>query len=262
MSVTTFDPALAHASGLTPAQLASLTALNAVETAETLALQPKPAARMSTWKRPMFRFTLGRRSLPEIIRRIHEPLLAMLRLSDNLEVRSFDPVAARVIEQQSRILEELTNLTEELLSIMDAEQFVRVMGQAKPPAAEGLPCNRIYNVVLVADDTAVLNSLRIALLCAGCRVLPFRSAEDAVLALQNVPQAVDLVITDMQLAGKEDGLLLIESLRREMFPSVPAIVLSGTDSDTLREPSLMQNIQVLPKPLNLVALKQAVSTLL
>jgi CheY-like chemotaxis protein len=198
--------------------------------------------------------------LPEIIRRLHEPLLAMLRLTDNLEVRSFDPLAARVIEQQSRMLEELTNLTEELLSIIDAEQFVRIMGQHS--ATPGLPTNRVYSVVLVTDDDPALNSLRIALLCSGCKVLAFRSADAAVLQLQNVPQAVDLLITDLELAGKEDGLLLIESLRRELFPAVPAIVLSRNESATLREPALMENIHVLAKPVNLVALKKTVLTLL
>jgi DNA-binding response OmpR family regulator len=83
-----------------------------------------------------------------------------------------------------------------------------------------------------------------------------------VLQLQNVPQAVDLVITDLELAGKEDGLLLIESLRRELLPAVPAIVLSRNESASLREPSLMENIHVLSKPVNLVALRETVLTLL
>lgn len=105
-----------------------------------------------------------------------------------------------------------------------------------------------WRLLIVEDDELVLESYRGLLRLWGADVLACCSAGEA-LGVVDAGMAIDAVITDYRLGADEDGLMLIEQLRRQVGVPVPAIVATGdTENATLRSMSV-PGVRVMYKPL-------------
>src|SRR3546814_8408375 len=105
------------------------------------------------------------------------------------------------------------------------------------PAAEAgiLPVpasrrTRDRGTILVAEDEIITRStLAQFLRAAGHAVIEANSADEAAAVLHST-QRVDLVITDLEMPGRLDGVDLIRLLRAD-FPQVRVIVAAGPAED-------------------------------
>lgn len=87
--------------------------------------------------------------------------------------------------------------------------------------------------VLVVDDEAEIRfGMRAILESWGCEVLLAEGGETAIDAVQLTQPAIALV--DFRLRGNDNGIYVIQSLRR-LYPDLPALLISGdTAPDRLR----------------------------
>ncbi len=95
--------------------------------------------------------------------------------------------------------------------------------------------------LVVDDEPAVRTYLSDLLQCKGIQSVEAGNAVEALRILQYQSRNIDLLITDIQMAGDMDGLDLAYSVRNS-FSSVPVIVISGdpeeapTDFSFVRKP--------------------------
>ncbi|KJV29658.1 response regulator [Luteibacter yeojuensis] len=83
----------------------------------------------------------------------------------------------------------------------------------------------IAPVLVVEDDRNVLDITSFVLETAGYTVLTAMNADEALLVLSGHPE-VGLVLTDVNMPGKMDGIDLVRELHRAGNP-VRCVVVSG-----------------------------------
>jgi two-component system, response regulator PdtaR len=99
--------------------------------------------------------------------------------------------------------------------------------------------------VLVVEDESVIRMYAVALLeDAGFDVLAAKDSEAALAVLADHPD-VDVLLTDVRMPGRMDGLALIGKVKRDR-PEIRAIVVSGNVSaaEALRAGA----VKFVPKP--------------
>jgi len=137
-------------------------------------------------------------------------------------------------------------------------------------ASEGIDgAHRTGNILIVEGDPDVRSLLEIILRDEGHHV---HAAADGAAALELIRHGTlrpDLIITDYHLSRPMDGVELVNILRETLHdprhPEVPVIILTGDISTrTLRDIVVRttESCLQLTKPVNLVALTQAVQNLL
>jgi signal transduction histidine kinase len=112
------------------------------------------------------------------------------------------------------------------------------------------------NVLVVDDESAVRDGMRVLLEVLGCTVQTAGSTSAAIsLATSDKP---DLALVDFRLRDHDSGLNTIDRLRH-IYPGLPAIIISGeTAPDRLQE-AKAAGIQILSKPVLVDPLKLAIS---
>lgn len=113
-------------------------------------------------------------------------------------------------------------------------------------------------VVLVEDDAVIRRSIRRALVGCGAAVRDFATAEDALQHL--VPDALDLLITDLRLPGL-DGLSLAAAARARGC-RCRVILITGAyevDDEARRGAVGPDEIEILHKPFSLAAVTALVA---
>ncbi|MBI5275592.1 MAG: HAMP domain-containing protein [Burkholderiales bacterium] len=103
-------------------------------------------------------------------------------------------------------------------------------------------------VVVVDDESVVLDATRILLEQWGCEVVPANSGAQAVERLASARRVPDLLVCDYRLKQPENGLLVMEALREEFNRQIPALIITG---DVLPESMELQesnDTAVLHKP--------------
>jgi CheY-like chemotaxis protein len=105
--------------------------------------------------------------------------------------------------------------------------------------------------ILIVDDTET-SAAALELVCAsipGVRVTAVRSALDAVRILQEPPEPVSAVVTDIRMP-RMDGFELIQFIRAQgRYAGMPIVVVTGdTDPDTPARSSRLGANAVFTKP--------------
>ncbi len=101
-------------------------------------------------------------------------------------------------------------------------------------------------ILVVEDETLILMMIADHLRNAGLKVIEARHAGEA-LAILSTPAAIDLVITDVRMPGRLDGLALAKCVKQQ-DAKIPVIVVSG---DLSRAPSQEIANAFFPKPYDL-----------
>ena len=111
-------------------------------------------------------------------------------------------------------------------------------------------------ILVVDDEPAVREGMNVLLSALGCRVTATHDTPTALEFARN--EAPDIALVDYRLAHGESGLDTINGLR-EIYPDLPAIIISGdTGPDRLREANEAA-ITLLSKPVAMDALREAIA---
>jgi len=130
-----------------------------------------------------------------------------------------------------------------------------------PAAATGNATGRGERILLVDDDTSVVDTGRKMLERLGYRVSAHGRAEQALAEYERAPATFDLVFSDLTMP-EMSGLQLLEAVRR-LRADQPFILCSGIFSDADRKVADAHGVTLLlPKPLNVAVLNEAVITAL
>ena len=114
-------------------------------------------------------------------------------------------------------------------------------------------------VVVVDDDTLVLDSTGGLLRSWGCRVITAQSDQEAVTQLDGRP---DLIISDYRLKNGRTGMDAIAQLREALGADIPAFLISGDMLPDGLQDAQKHGYQLLHKPLAPMALRAVMSRLL
>jgi len=107
---------------------------------------------------------------------------------------------------------------------------------------------RRISVLVVEDEILISNLVTEALCDEGFDVHAVPDGEEALRYLQADPN-IDVLFTDINLAGRMDGNVLAEKARRHR-PDLPIVYCSGRCSPSSLSPPVPRSIFV-PKPYNL-----------
>jgi len=232
-------------------------------------------------------------------RDLREPLTAMLRLNSDWDVRGTNMVAVRMIEQQRQVLQVLTDLIDSFLTIGELEitrqpalltdrasrsaggelreasatpepraedwsaewSTISAVDRAGMPVALG-PATRTRRILLIEEDRGVLGALRIYLLCAGYQVFAAANADEALHRARMATSLIDIIITNSNLTGDDDGLAVIDKTRLLLGYNVPAVLLTTQPSIEIGKPGLVADVFLLRDPVNLDELNALIGEVL
>jgi CheY-like chemotaxis protein len=108
-------------------------------------------------------------------------------------------------------------------------------------------------ILLVEDEPFILMDIELQLQQDSHLVVSASDADKAIVVLRS--QAVDLVLTDIDMPGSMDGLGLAAAIR-DRWPSVRIVVMSGKQRPTSDE--LPSETRFVSKPFNNSQLREAV----
>lgn len=111
-------------------------------------------------------------------------------------------------------------------------------------------------ILLVEDEPLILLDVELQLCRAGHEVISVRNADRAIEVL--VDRSIDVVLTDIDMPGSMDGLLLAAAVQKR-WPSVQIVVMSGKRRPTRNE--LPNRARFIEKPLRAADLLGAVGVL-
>ena len=115
-------------------------------------------------------------------------------------------------------------------------------------------------VLVVDDDPHVMMLTCHIVTKMGHHVVEAVDGSSALHELQQ--RTFDLIITDFNLPGQPSGLDLIEALHQR-HPGCPVVVSTGhTETDSVDELKKNPAFHVLPKPFEVVGLRQLITGLL
>ena len=83
-------------------------------------------------------------------------------------------------------------------------------------------------VVVIDDEAAIVDGMKVLLSGWGMDVIGSLSGDDVIAAIHARGRMPDLIIADYRLAGGAVGIEVIERLRRELDPEIPAVVITGS----------------------------------
>ncbi|TWS95807.1 PAS domain-containing sensor histidine kinase [Reyranella sp. CPCC 100927] len=112
---------------------------------------------------------------------------------------------------------------------------------------------RVGTVLLVEDNPEVATATAGLLEQLGYDVRAVANAEDALLVL-DTSAAIDLVLSDIVMPGKYDGLALARTVRKSR-PGVPVVLMTGYSEATL---AAADQFAVLQKPFDMGSLSRAI----
>ena len=120
--------------------------------------------------------------------------------------------------------------------------------QAGTPGASPHPVSAPL-VLLVDDDAGVRRATAMLLKVEGYRVAPASSLADAVEHARQNP-GLALLITDYHLHDGETGLQVIAAVRAIVGRELPAVVITGDTSSTVRDLRKDDRVHLVSKPID------------
>ena len=109
--------------------------------------------------------------------------------------------------------------------------------------------------LLVDDEPAIRDLLKIVLELAGFKSLEAENAMQALKIVRELGGAIDLVVTDIVIAGDMTGIDLANAIRNA-FPLTRLIVMSGSDFQL--QSVQVSDVEFIPKPFHVDTMLRAV----
>jgi Na+/proline symporter/signal transduction histidine kinase/CheY-like chemotaxis protein len=132
----------------------------------------------------------------------------------------------------------------------------------RAPTAARVASDRIggLTVLVIDNEPAILEGMESLLGGWGARVILARSAAQAIAAFEASAAQIGAVIADYHL-HREDGLMVVETIRARAGRPIPAILISADRSVRVQELAAAANVQYLRKPVRPAALRAVLSQL-
>jgi len=124
------------------------------------------------------------------------------------------------------------------------------------------PATRTCRILLIEEDRGVLGALRIYLLCAGYQVFAAADADEALDRARMATSLIDIIITNLDLTGDDDGLAVIDKTRLLLGYNVPAVLLTTRTSIEIDKPARVADVYLLRNPVNLDELNALIGEVL
>jgi Na+/proline symporter/signal transduction histidine kinase len=115
-------------------------------------------------------------------------------------------------------------------------------------------------VLVIDDEPAILEGMKHLLSGWGCTPHLARGSAEALRAYDIADGRIDMILADFHL-NKEDGISLINELRRRARRPIPAILITADRSPAVADLATVHDIHVLRKPVRPAALRAAMSHL-
>ena len=110
-------------------------------------------------------------------------------------------------------------------------------------------------IVVIDDDTSVLEGTQILFENWGCNVITATNQEQALTLLKQKDRTPDGIIADYRLRNNETGITAIHSIHAKYHGSIPALIVTGDIAvDRLKNVD-RSGIQMLPKPISTLKLR-------
>ena len=113
--------------------------------------------------------------------------------------------------------------------------------------------------LVVDDDPVILESSRTLLEQWGCRVACASTRAEAVALLGAPGERFDVVLCDLQLAGDEDGMTVIDAAH-QLQPDALAVLVSGATGPEVLQRLRQGGVMLLTKPVAPAKLRALLST--
>jgi DNA-binding response OmpR family regulator len=110
-------------------------------------------------------------------------------------------------------------------------------------------------VLLVEDDADTREVMALLLDAAGYRVLTARDAKAGIQLMDEQP-GIDVIVTDVNIGGGQDGISMTEELRRRGSNAAVVVISGDPEASTDR---LGPTATFLPKPYDRKALLAAIA---
>ena len=115
-------------------------------------------------------------------------------------------------------------------------------------------------VLVIDDEPAILDGMKHLLNGWGCSAHVALGSTEALRAYDSAGGKIDMILADFHL-DKEDGISLINELRRKARRPIPAILITADRSLAVTDQATIHDIHVLRKPVKPAALRAAMSHL-
>ncbi len=103
-------------------------------------------------------------------------------------------------------------------------------------------------IVVIDDDASIVDGMTWLLSDWGAEVITSASGTDVIEKVYAAGRLPDLIIADYRLAGDRTGAHVIDALRRELDPEIPAILLTGSTTPECVEEASRFGCSMLLKP--------------
>ncbi len=103
-------------------------------------------------------------------------------------------------------------------------------------------------VAVVDDDAAALDAMATLLATWGATVAAAGDTRGLLVALAAQLRCPDLVIADLRLAGQDNGIDCVDTVRDEMGVSIPALLVSGDTGAAAEREARAAGLALLAKP--------------
>ena len=113
-------------------------------------------------------------------------------------------------------------------------------------------------VLAVDNETSIVEGLTALLQNWNVSVIPATSAAEAVEQLQAHGNTIDAILADYHI-HREDGIALIQALRKRADRHIPAILITADRSKKVQDEALAAGIQYLRKPVKPASLRASLS---
>ena len=131
---------------------------------------------------------------------------------------------------------------------------------APPPSDAGAPTSLAgLRCLVVDDDPVVLEGTRALLTQWGCVADAVSTGAEAIARLRQADDPFDAVLCDLQLAGEDDGVAVIDAAR-SLQPEALAVLVSGATGPEVLQRLRQLGVLLLTKPVAPAKLRALLST--
>lgn len=110
-------------------------------------------------------------------------------------------------------------------------------------------------IVVIDDEAAIVDGMRVLLQGWGAKVIGSSIGDDVVAAVERHGRMPDLIIADYRLGAGIVGTAVIERLRQELDPEIPAILVTGSIAPDHILEAEAQRFDLLLKPVQSARLR-------
>ena len=112
--------------------------------------------------------------------------------------------------------------------------------------------------MVVDDEAAIVEGMKVLLSGWGIDVIGSATGDEVIQAVHSRERMPDLIIADYRLAGGAVGTDVIDRLRRELDPEIPAILITGSTGTERVSEADAKRYDLLLKPVNPEALRELI----